>query len=76
VQVRLEDQKCINEFGRLNSRKTEAKEDLAEAKKRLQELEDADEAVLLADEAVPGAIKCVPRRQPWEADMAAGRAAF
>ena len=57
VVVRKEDQVEICEFGKLNARRTELREDLAEVEKRLSELEDAEEAVMLADESEPGAFK-------------------
>lgn len=58
LQVRREDQDRINEFGRLNARKHEAREEIAEAKKRVEELDDAEEGVMLAD-SEPGTVKCV-----------------
>ena len=57
VVVRKEDQMEICEFGKLNARRTELRDDLAEAEKRLGELEDAEEAAMLADEGEPGAFK-------------------
>jgi prefoldin subunit 4 len=57
VVVRLEDQKEICEFGKLNARRNELREEVADAEKRLGELEDAEEAVMLADESEPGAFK-------------------
>lgn len=48
----------INEFGRLNNRKLEAREEIAEARKRQEELDDAEEGVMLAD-SDEGTIKCV-----------------
>ena len=58
VEVRREDQALINEFGRLNARKHDARDEVAEAKKRAEELDDAEEGVMLAD-AEPGTVKCV-----------------
>ena len=57
VVVRAGDQRDICEFGRLNTRKVELVEEMAAADKRVSELEDAEEAVLLADDAEPGAFK-------------------
>ena len=57
-QVRRVDQDAINEFGRLNLRRVELREDLAEMAKRADELGDAEEAVMMADEdGNPGALK-------------------
>ena len=52
VVVRAGDQRDICEFGRLNTRKVELTEEMAAADKRVSELEDAEEAVLLADRVV------------------------
>lgn len=41
VEVRLEDQQSINEFGRLNSRLVELREDKAHIKDLLDKLDDA-----------------------------------
>ena len=77
MQVSKDDQQRINEFGRLNSRKHEIKDEIAEAKviktlvisyghtnfalrrlqKRLEEVTDAEEGIMLADESEPGALK-------------------
>ena len=57
VEVRRVDQDMINEFGRLNARKHEAREEVAEDKKRGEELEDAEEGIMLADTSEPGVIK-------------------
>ena len=59
MEVRRQDQDLINEFGRLNTSKYEARDEIAEAKKRADELGDAEEAVMLADDSEKGAIKCV-----------------
>ena len=47
-EVRLEDQKRINEFGRLNTTKLEYEMDLVVAEKALSQLEAAEEEVMLA----------------------------
>ena len=41
AEVGLEDQKNINEFGRLNNRTKELKEDLLAISKKLEEYDDA-----------------------------------
>ena len=47
----------IAAFARLNHRKKDATAELSEVEKRLSGWEDAEEAVMLADESVPGCIK-------------------
>ena len=49
LQVRRQDQEQINEFGRGNMRRSELRDDLAEVDKRVLELGDAEEMVMLAD---------------------------
>ena len=49
TEVRPEDQKQINEFGRLNTTKIEYEMDLAAAEKALSQLEAAEEEVMLAE---------------------------
>jgi hypothetical protein len=49
AEVRLVDQKKINEFGKLNTQKGEYSMDLVIAKKALDQLEAAEEEIVLAD---------------------------
>ena len=49
TEVRLVDQKKINEFGRLNTQKGEYQLDLVIANKALSQLEAAEEEIVLAD---------------------------
>ena len=57
VDVTRDDQQRINEFGRLNARKHELRDEIAAARGRGEALADAEEAILLADETAPGALK-------------------
>ncbi|XP_036178190.1 prefoldin subunit 4 isoform X3 [Myotis myotis] len=50
VNVTFEDQQKINKFARNTSRITELKEEIDVKKKQLQNLEDACEDIMLADE--------------------------
>ncbi|XP_077993608.1 prefoldin subunit 4-like [Glandiceps talaboti] len=50
VQVTYEDQQKINKFARKNSKLTELKEEIEGKKKELQNLEDAADELLMADE--------------------------
>ena len=49
VEVRWEDQRNINEFGRLNTRLLEIKEERAILTKHVEDLEDVEEFIMLAD---------------------------
>ena len=49
MEVRAEDQKKINEFGKLNTQKGEYQLDLAIANKAFSQLEAAEEEIMLAD---------------------------
>lgn len=55
LQVRAEDQKKICEFGILNARVSELRDELAEVKKTLEGYEDAEAEVALADADGEGA---------------------
>jgi hypothetical protein len=57
VEVTREDQSQINKFGRINIRKIEIKSELKGLEKNIQDLDDADEAVMLADDTEAGNIK-------------------
>ena len=57
VEMTAADQQRINEFGKLNARKHELRDEAAAARAREAELGDAEEGVLLADESAPGALK-------------------
>jgi hypothetical protein len=61
VEVRRADQDMINEFGRLNARKSEAGEEVEACRVRVQELDDVEEGILLADADDAGCLKCVVR---------------
>ncbi|KAA0155796.1 hypothetical protein FNF27_03315 [Cafeteria roenbergensis] len=50
IPVRWEDQKQINEFGGLNNRRVELRAKVDSLKKQLTDLEDAEEAVLMAED--------------------------
>ena len=50
VQVTLEDQKKINLFARKNSRLNELKNEIENARKKLQNVEDAGDDLILLDE--------------------------
>ncbi|XP_036280390.1 prefoldin subunit 4 [Pipistrellus kuhlii] len=50
VNVTFEDQQKINKFARITSRITELKEEIDVKKKQLQNLEDACEDIMLADD--------------------------
>ena len=67
VEVRRVDQDMINEFGRLNARKHEAREEVELEKKASDDLDDAEEGVLLADASETGAVKCVRWCLCWTA---------
>ena len=56
-EVRLEDQKMINEFGRLNTTKLEYEMDLVVTEKALSQLEAAEEEVMQAEGDGDDAIK-------------------
>ena len=49
TEVRLVDQKKINEFGRLNTQKGEYQLDLVIANKAFSQLEAAEEEIMLSD---------------------------
>merc|ERR1712087_648448 len=53
VEVRLEDQKAINTFGRLNTRMHELEEELKEKKSQYDLLDDAANELILADDDEP-----------------------
>ena len=53
----MEDQKMINEFGRLNTTKLEYEMDLVVTEKALSQLEAAEEEVMLAEGDGDDAIK-------------------
>lgn len=50
VEVRKVDQEAINEFGRLNNRVSELRDELKLVEKELTAYEDAEEEVMLIDE--------------------------
>ena len=56
-EVRIEDQKMINECGRLNTTKLEYEMDLVVTEKALSQLEAAEEEVMLAEGDGDDAIK-------------------
>jgi len=74
AEVRRSDQDAINEFGRLNLRRAELREDAAELAKRVELLADAEEDIMLAptDEeggsATGGAIKLFIGEAFFDAD--------
>ncbi len=49
VEVRWEDQKRINEFGRNNARLAEAQEDLQRMEEKANHLDDANTELMMAD---------------------------
>ena len=51
VEVRKEDQLKINEFGRLNNRLLELRSELNFVNKAMQQLEAAEEEVMMADDS-------------------------
>ena len=53
VEVRLEDQKKINTFGRLNTRMHELEDDLKAKNGELELLDDAQNELILADDDEP-----------------------
>ena len=53
VEVRLEDQKAINSFGRLNTRMNELEEELKEKRSLYDQLDDAANEIILADDDEP-----------------------
>ena len=59
VEVRAEDQKAINTFGRLNNRKHDIEEDIKEKQAKFDLLDDAANEIILADDDEP--IRCAPR---------------
>ena len=52
MEVTLKDQEAINSFGRLNNRKHEIEDSIKVKKKVLEDLEDAGNELMLADEEV------------------------
>ena len=52
MEVTLKDQQAINTFGRLNNRKHELEDSIKGKKKALEDLEDAGNELMLADEEV------------------------
>ena len=52
MEVTFDDQRAINTFGRLNNRKHELEDSIKEKKKALEDLEDAGNELMLADEEV------------------------
>ncbi|EDO32529.1 predicted protein [Nematostella vectensis] len=50
TNIRLEDQQQINTFARKNAKMTELKDEIAEKKKDLQNLEDASDDLLMVDD--------------------------
>ena len=59
VEVRLEDQQHINQFGRLNQRMHELEDDLKAKQSQYELLDDAANEIILADDDEP--IRCAPR---------------
>lgn len=59
VEVRLEDQKAINTFGRLNTRLHELTEEIKEKRSLHDQLDDAANELILADDDEP--VRCDPR---------------
>ena len=59
VEVRLEDQKAINTFGRLNTRLHELEDELKEKRLLHDQLDDAANELILADDDEP--VRCVLR---------------
>eukprot|EP00965_Chrysotila_dentata_P041571 1378391-Pleurochrysis_carterae.AAC.2 len=53
VEVRLEDQKAINTFGRLNTRLNELEEEIKEKRSLYDQLDDAANEIILADDDEP-----------------------
>mmetsp|Transcript_29245 Transcript_29245/g.94263 ORF Transcript_29245/g.94263 Transcript_29245/m.94263 type:complete len:125 (-) Transcript_29245:472-846(-) len=53
VEVRLEDQKAINTFGRLNTRLHELTEEIKEKRSLHDQLDDAANELILADDDEP-----------------------
>jgi len=51
--VRLEDQRAINTFGRLNNRMHEVEEEIKEKKAQYDQLDDAANEIILAEEDEP-----------------------
>jgi len=51
--VRLEDQKAINQFGRLNTRLHEIEEEIKEKRSLHDQLDDAANELILADDDEP-----------------------
>merc|ERR1711939_747215 len=53
VEVRLEDQRAINTFGRLNTRMHELEEELKEKRSQYDQIDDASNEIILADDDEP-----------------------
>eukprot|EP00900_Chrysochromulina_parva_P002691 jgi/Chrpa1/12422/Chrysochromulina_OHIO_Genome00000032-RA len=53
VEVRREDQDCINQFGRLNGRMHDIEDELKAAQSKYELLDDASNEIILADDDVP-----------------------
>jgi prefoldin subunit 4 len=60
VQVRLEDQQHINQFGRLNQRLHDVEDDLKAKSSKHELLDDASNEIILADDDEP--IRCAEAR--------------
>jgi len=53
VEVRLEDQQAINQFGRLNTRMHELEDEIKEKRSQHDQLDDAANELILGDDAEP-----------------------
>ena len=69
VEVRLEDQKHINTFGRLNGRLHDLEDDLKTKQAEHELLDDAANEIILADDDEP--VRCAPSRPAVDSPTAA-----
>lgn len=71
MEVRLQDQKAINTFGRLNTRLHELREELKEKASLHDQLDDAANELILADDDEP--VRCCALVGHWRVRASATR---